>query len=495
MNVVGYLDSELGMGEAARQLIAALDAQRIPLAPTSRPLPTTRSAHPFEYDPAPHHGPFAVNVICENAIGMPGLAEQLGADFFSGRYTIGMWFWEVSTFPDCWSSSFGYVDEVWVASDHVAEALRARSPVPVTKITLPVVPTGLVKRDRGRLGMPTGFCFLFVFDYNSTVERKNPLGVIEAFRRSFPASSGVSLLLKTINAERHPADSATVQLAAAEHPCIQVMDRFVAPETKNAMIASCDCYVSLHRSEGFGLTLAEAMYFDKPVIATGYSGNLDFMTAENSYLVSHEMRQIGPGAGPYPPEGEWADPNIDHAAELMRHVHDRFEEARDRGRHAGRYIRETRSAEATGRMLEKHIERAVAQGPRAGIQAEVAPGPVGSAPALSALRESLCAPDERPAHRGVAHRLVRRLFGRLGKSDATRRRELDQAILEALEEAHARDTQASADIERVLEVGRLQGQTERAATLAALRRLERRLEGEPYPPSEEPEGSTIEPSA
>jgi len=272
VNVVGYLEAELGVGEAARQLISALDARGIPVAPTNRHLPNTRTEHPFAHTPAPNYGPFAVNLICENAVVMPALAEHMGDGFFTGRYTIGMWFWEVSGFPERWDSSFDYLDEVWVASDHVAEAVRARSPIPVTKITLPVVPAGLAQRNRAQLGLPDGFCFLFVFDYNSVLERKNPLGLIEAFRSAFPADTDASLLLKTTNAQRNPADSERVRVAAAQHPRIQLMDRFVPAHEKNAMIAACDCYVSLRRSEGFGLTLAEAMYFDRPVIATEYSG-------------------------------------------------------------------------------------------------------------------------------------------------------------------------------------------------------------------------------
>ena len=122
---------------------------------------------------------------------------------------------EVSGFPERWDSSFDYLDEVWVASDHVAEAVRARSPIPVTKITLPVVPAGLAQRNRAQLGLPDGFCFLFVFDYNSVLERKNPLGLIEAFRCAFPADTDASLLLKTTNAQRNPADSERVRVAAA----------------------------------------------------------------------------------------------------------------------------------------------------------------------------------------------------------------------------------------------------------------------------------------
>ena len=96
-------------------------------------------------------------------------------------------------------------------------------------------------------------------------------------------------------------------------------------------MAACDCYVSLHRAEGFGLTMAEAMAIGKPVIATGYSGNVDFMSGENSYLVDYALGRVGPDCEIYPPEGEWAEPSIEHAAELMRRVRDEPAEAAAKG--------------------------------------------------------------------------------------------------------------------------------------------------------------------
>jgi len=361
VNVAGYLEAELGIGEAARQLITALDAREVPVAPIGMRATMTRDKHRFAHRPAPSDGPFTVNVICDNAIGIPAFAESFGARFFEGRYSIGLWFWEVSTFPACWDAAFGHLDEVWAASEHIAAAVRTRSPIPVSTVRLPVEPVGVASAGRAALGLDEGFCFLFVFDYNSVLDRKNPLGLVRAFTRAFPAGSGASLMLKAINADKQPDASRQLRHAAAPHPDVRLLESFVSPEEKNALIASCDCYVSLHRSEGLGLTLAEAMYFERPVIATGYSGNLDFMTDDNGYLVDYRLRSIGPGNDPYPPEGEWAEPDVDHAARLMRQVFDHPEEARARGRRAARDIRLTHSADAAGRTLEGRL---VELGPR-----------------------------------------------------------------------------------------------------------------------------------
>ncbi len=153
----------------------------------------------------------------------------------------------------------------------MARNIGAVAPVPV--IALPP-PVEISPRNRGslRLGVPTGFLFLFVFDYLSTIERKNPVGLIEAFKHAFKAGEGPQLLIKTINAPLRPYVEEEVLWAVDGRPDIHVVDRSLSGDEKDALMAACDCYVSLHRSEGFGLTMAEAMAIGKPVIGTGYSG-------------------------------------------------------------------------------------------------------------------------------------------------------------------------------------------------------------------------------
>src|SRR5262249_49655448 len=160
---------------------------------------------------------------------------------------------------------------------------------------MPIVPAAPEPATRAELGMPEGFCFLFVFDYRSVFARKNPLGLVEAFKRAFEPGAGPSLAIKSICGDEFPEQREALAAAVADRPEIRLLEENVSVGMKNAMIAGCDCYVSLHRSEGLGLTMAEAMYFGRPVIATAYSGNVDFMTEENSYLVPHGMTEIGPG--------------------------------------------------------------------------------------------------------------------------------------------------------------------------------------------------------
>jgi glycosyltransferase involved in cell wall biosynthesis/SAM-dependent methyltransferase len=354
VNVVGYISSERGVGEAARQMLAALRSRHISAAEIDTP------TDPVEIPKALSHlgvadYPHDYNLICVNADMTPAVAAGLGPRFFDGRRTAGLWFWEVSTFPDYWLRSFDDVDEVWVATEHIAGALRPLTDKPVRTVRVPITPGPAAEMSRAELGMPEGFCFLFIFDYRSVFRRKNPLGLVQAFCDAFEPGTGPSLVIKSVCGDEFPAQRAQLAGAIADRPEILLVEETISAEAKNAMIANCDCYVSLHRSEGLGLTMAEAMYFGKPVIATAYSGNLDFMTDENGYLVPHGLTKIGPDAEPYPPEGEWADPDLDYAARLMKAVASDPEQVAKRAERAAIDIRHTHSPEAAAAVIEARV--------------------------------------------------------------------------------------------------------------------------------------------
>jgi glycosyltransferase involved in cell wall biosynthesis len=203
--------------------------------------------------------------------------------------------------------------------------------------------------------------FLFVFDYMSTIERKNPVGLIEAFKRAFRPAEGPHLLIKTINAPLRPLAEEAVLWAAHGRTDIHVVDRSLSASERDGLMAACDCYVSLHRSEGFGLTLAEAMAIGKPAIGTGYSGNLDFMNAHNSYLVDYELTVVGPGCEIYPADGEWAQPSVSHAAELMREVIADPEKAAAVAMRAREDMARLLSPATTGAAMRRRLEQ-LAQG-------------------------------------------------------------------------------------------------------------------------------------
>ncbi len=355
VNVVGYFDAVLGVGEAARQMIAALESAAVEVAPIA--LHASKSPREESLARETSAPRFPVNLVCVNADMVPTVVQQLGPEFFSERHSVGYWWWEVSRFPDRWLGSFDYLDEVWTGSRHVADALLEVAPVPVLRIPPPVEVNAPPVRRRSDLELPEGFLFLYVFDYASVFERKNPLSIVEAYRGAFGEADGAKLVLKSINHELDPASRAKLLAAIEGRSDIAVIERAVSAPERDAMIASCDCFVSLHRSEGFGFTLAEAMALGRPAIATGYSGNLDYMTNENSYLVDYELVPIGLGADPYPADGVWAEPDVEHAAKLMREVFADPGAADARARRGQAELRSSHSPEAVGRAMVRRLER------------------------------------------------------------------------------------------------------------------------------------------
>ncbi|MDQ3626684.1 MAG: glycosyltransferase [Verrucomicrobiota bacterium] len=355
VNVAGFFRAELGIGESARLLVDALEAAGVPYNTISYGGTANRQAHHFEERPSTER-PVDINIVCVNPDQLHTFAQNIGPEFLDGRYTIGVWFWEVDEFPKPLHRAFDYVDEVWAASDFVRDALLKVSPKPVFKFQLPVqVPETDPTQSRQTLGLPARFCFLFTFDFLSVFDRKNPLGVIAAFKRAFAPGEGAVLVLKSINGNHRMRAFEKLRFAASTHPDIHFSDQYLSATEKNTLTAQCDCYVSLHRSEGFGLTMAEAMALGKPVIATGYSGNLEFMTAENSYLCGYTEVEVGDDCDPYPPGAHWAEPDVAQAAVWMRHVFDHPGEARARGERAAADIRSLHSPAVAARTIAERI--------------------------------------------------------------------------------------------------------------------------------------------
>jgi glycosyltransferase involved in cell wall biosynthesis len=361
VRVTGFMGHTLGLGAAARGYVEALREAGVPVSTVTVPLhhlalpvrlEDAYGRHGFE--DVTHVARPAFDIVAVNADELPDFFERLGEGYFEGR-RIGIWGWETNSIPARWQRAFGLVDEIWVYSRFMAENIGASSPVPVIALP-PPVHTAAEPIAATRLGVPEGFLFLFVFDYLSTVQRKNPVGLIEAFKLAFAHREGPQLLIKTINGPLRPLSEEELLWAAHGREDIHVIDRSLAPGDLNGLMAGCDCYVSLHRAEGLGLTIAEAMALGKPAIATGYSGNLDFMNEDNSYLVDYVIGRVGPECEIYPPEGEWAEPNIEHAAELMRRVLADPDEAARKARRASEDIARLLSPAATGRRMRERLQ-------------------------------------------------------------------------------------------------------------------------------------------
>ncbi len=369
VRLVGHLSAATGVGEVARNTLTALQHAGQPVRCTDvETMPTLASTDVPKDTP----GDFQtkINLVHVNAANTRKLYDSLGARFFASRINIGYWFWEMPSFPQKWYGAFALYDEVWVGSRYTQSALAAVSPIPVVHIPTTVAPAMPATLTRAHFGLPDDrFVFLFMCDACSILERKNPRALIHAFRLAFgaPGRSGPLLVLKLNNLDlarrrphlydlsEHELDALLTELDAVGGVLID--RRFDRAET-SALMNACDAYVSLHRCEGFGLTMAEAMYFGKPCIATAYSSNLDYMTPSNSYLVGFELVQLERSHGPYAAGDFWAEADIEHAADQMRLAFTQRNEAAARGRRAAADIRRTNGIEATGHIMQRRLQHA-----------------------------------------------------------------------------------------------------------------------------------------
>lgn len=317
VNVFGYFDTESGIGEVARSFAAMLDHAAIPHALINVPQKWLRRGD-RRITEFSRTNPYSHNLLMANADQAPAVIEELGRSRFEGRFNIGYWFWEVSRFPDRYRDSFSSFDEIWVASDFCLDAVAASSPIPVVKIA----PGFRFERPGGRtresFGISEGeFVFLYVFDSASNLHRKNPAGLLRAFRLAFPSPGRERLILKTTNAA---PEKLRALRRLAGHARVEFLTEYLDREELLDLLAAADCYVSLHRSEGFGLTLLESMSFGKPVIATDYSGNRDFLNSANGFPVGCDEIRLRRDYGPYEKGSVWAEPDLAQAVWFLRRV-------------------------------------------------------------------------------------------------------------------------------------------------------------------------------
>jgi len=322
INIAGFLTAELGLGESARCMVRAADAAGIPTALVPLKLHCKNRLGDQTYaSRLQAANPHPVNVVHLDPPATHDLDHHHGRKFRAGKYSIAYWAWELPEFPDAWIPNFGYFDEVWCPSEFVRTAIAHKSPLPV--ITMPhAISFARPAGDfRAHFGLPAGkFLFLCLYDLNSYSERKNPRAMIEAFRQSGLAGADAALVIKVQNVAGNEADFAELQAAVRDLPGIVLLPGTVTREEIYQLESACDCFLSLHRSEGFGLALAECMALGKPVISTDWSGPAEFVTASTGCPVKFTLTTIAQSRGPYSKGQVWAEPDVAHAAWWMQQL-------------------------------------------------------------------------------------------------------------------------------------------------------------------------------
>lgn len=317
---MGGLDQPTGLGEGARLMLRGLDC----LGVRSWPLDLRAPA-----DLPPAGAPLIVHV---NAPSLPGALLRLPRALLRDRRVIGYWSWELQRMPRDWHAGLRFVHEIWVPSRFTAAAVETIAPgrvraVPPPLGALPIARTAL---DRSAFGLPdTAVIVLVSFNLASSLERKNPLAAIAAFRTAFGDRKDRLLLLKVGNPNHFPRDFAAITAEAAAAPNIRIETRALPAEDHAALLTACDIVLSLHRAEGLGLVPAEAMLCGKPVIATGWSGNMEFMDGESAALVGYRLVPVRDDRHVYDvPGAMWAEPDLhDAVAQLCRLADDAAQRA------------------------------------------------------------------------------------------------------------------------------------------------------------------------
>ena len=244
-------------------------------------------------------------------IGVPETAQLIHGVLPAARHAwrVGYWAWELPTPPPEWKRMESIVSEVWAPSRFTADAFRSLFTLPVRVIGHRVATWPARRRDPA-----TPFTVLTMADSRSSFSRKNPAGALEAFRRAFGDSPDVRLIVKL---NGRIADQDGIVQSARRAPNVVLKSGFLDDDAMQELHRSADVLLSLHRAEGFGLPMLEAMSHGVPVVGTGWSGNTDFMTSDNSALVPFELVPVQDAAGMYS-GGEWAEPDLDAAAEILR---------------------------------------------------------------------------------------------------------------------------------------------------------------------------------
>lgn len=333
-NFVAQLSGNFGLGMAARNTFTSLDARGIPMRVSDVIIPgqqrggeVTTHCSPGQNDA--HRNPHPINFFHLNPTEIlwhlwhsPGFGHR-------NRINVALPFWEIEDLPDSWTEVLGGMDVVLTPTSFVADAVRrslpsARIMIAPQSVALPP----RVTADRARWDLPdSATVFATSFDLASDVSRKNPMATIKAFQKAFPDGQDVRLVLKTQPCVTPELKAAARSLEALTSPDrrIRHVSETLSPEALWRLYASADVFVSLHRSEGLGLGLMEAMALGVPVVATNYSGPVDFLTEENSITVPYTLVPVessNPAYAPMTGVSHWADPSVPAAASAMRALHE-----------------------------------------------------------------------------------------------------------------------------------------------------------------------------
>lgn len=359
INILGYINKQFGLGEGVRSNIRSISAAEIPFVLNDFKGQISKDILNEEQSgiKLSEDNPYPINLIQINVDNFDKVLNTNDPTYFSGKYNIGFWAWELDNFPTDFQSYIDMLDEIWVPSNFCVNAISKVSTKPVLRFMHSIaIPT--IHYTREDFGLPNNkLMFLTIFDYHSTVHRKNPYAAINAFEDAFGKDSDQAVLvIKTSLGTEFPQVKTELKEYIKNNKNIIIIEEILPREKLYGLMQVSDVYVSLHRSEGFGLTMAEAMALAKPVIATNYSANIEFMSQENSFLIPYTLIPTGKNYL-YPHlRNNWADADITEVTRIMKYLAEHPEIRNQIGQKAQDAIENTLSPSIIGARMKERLD-------------------------------------------------------------------------------------------------------------------------------------------
>lgn len=358
--LIGYVKGDFGVAQNLRSTAHALSSISYPIdiiEISTGGLHSEKNSDCLELIVEKSHK--KIELFCINADQTKNVSDLLIEKRSSKKpYRVGYWFWELSNFPGEWLHAFDYVDEIWAPTQYIANTLSGLTTKPVIHMPMAVEFNDSRSYSRNDFLLPENdFLFIFSYDFHSFATRKNPEAILSAFLNAFKNDGDhkVGLVIKTINSEKYEGAYIELLEKVSGDKRITIISETLSRERMYGLINVCDCYVSLHRAEGFGLGMAEAMYMGKPVIGTAYSGNMDFMNKDNSLLIPFELVDVEPDAYPFWRGQKWADPNIEEASKAMANLYANPNYAKTLGESAKKFMLDNHSFEIIGKKMASRL--------------------------------------------------------------------------------------------------------------------------------------------
>ena len=357
VNLFGLVRAQMGLGQSCRLLANTLEHGQIDYTLYDFALPSTLlCANDHTYDhKISDEIKYNINLIHINPDEMRLLYTRLSPECWDNNYNIAFWLWELEQIPENWSQYFPMLDEIWTPSEFISKNLRKVTHLPVKTIPYWVTADTDLQYNRSFFDLPEQkFLFLTMYDSNSTMERKNPKGAVSAFKKAFsPEDDSVGIVVKINNARETDIQTLKSELSAYKN--VYYITRTLEKVQVNSLIECCDAFISLHRAEGFGLVMAEAMLVGTPCIATNWSSNTEFMNNDVACMVEYTFKTLDRDCPPYKKGAVWADADTGMAADYMiKLVNDKayYERIRD---NAKTYAALKLGRESAVRLIENRI--------------------------------------------------------------------------------------------------------------------------------------------